>query len=70
MEFFLVGIFTEFSHQKCIELLFPSIILFITRACGRQSFIIKMPHGRAILVEIPVLSLGLMQGKGGEGELT
>lgn len=60
MKFFLVEIFTEFLSKKCIKLLFPSIIPFITRASGRQAFVVKMPRGRASLVETLVLSLGLI----------
>lgn len=59
MEFFLVEIFTEFSSKKCI-VAFPSIIPFITKACGRQPFIVEMlvaessllkPQAKALNVE-------------------
>lgn len=60
MEFFLVEFFTEFSSEKHIKLLVPSIIPFITRACGRQPFIVEIlvaessllkPQAKALNVE-------------------
>lgn len=57
MEFFSVKFFTQFSRKKYIKLLFPSIIPFITGACGRQSFMVGTSGGTASLAESPAKAL-------------